>query len=175
MLIRVRDDVTGKIYSNDMSEKNDLSILEIHFCTSYTQVEVQDKINNGKGLEYPTHTICIQPLGTKPNWVDLIAIQDSNAGSWIVHKTKEREMKHCLRFDKEKNTIEEYACTDAFARYLDTMDRPIRDRKTGDLLLPDSKRFIELKNYLDCLHVILADVNERFEKKHAEIEGEVEL
>ena len=91
MLIRVRDDVTGKIYSNDMSENNDLSILEIHFCTSYTQVEVQDKINNGKGLEYPTHTICIQPLGTKPNWVDLIAIQDSNAGSWIVHKTKEEK------------------------------------------------------------------------------------
>jgi len=87
MLIRVRDNVTGKIYSNDMSENNNLSILEIHFCTSYTQVEVQE-INNGKGL---THTICIQPLGTKPNWIDLVAIQDSNAGSWVVHKTKEKK------------------------------------------------------------------------------------
>ena len=84
MEIRIKDEVNGKVYSNDMSDKNKQSILEIHFCTSYTQVKVQDTIETEQGnFAYPEHDIILPPLGSKVNWVDLIATQYDNKGHWL--------------------------------------------------------------------------------------------
>jgi len=87
MLIKVKNSKTGKIYSNDMSDKNTQCILSINFCTSYTQVEVQDEIDEDGRRTYPTHTIILPPSGVSLkdiNWVDLIAIQEDNRGEWII-------------------------------------------------------------------------------------------
>jgi hypothetical protein len=82
MLIQVKENATDIIYDNDMS-KDKHSILEIHFCTSYTQVVVQDKIEEGGQILYPKHSIIIPPLNSRPNWIDEIATQGDNAGIWI--------------------------------------------------------------------------------------------
>lgn len=46
MSIRIRNKKTGKIYSNDMAD--DLVITDLDFCTSYTQAQVQEKLESGK-------------------------------------------------------------------------------------------------------------------------------
>lgn len=75
----------GEVYSNDMSLSNDNVILEIHFCTSYTEVIVQKKSIDGDGtIIYPTHTIIIPPEGSRPHWVDLVAVKDCKKGKWIA-------------------------------------------------------------------------------------------
>lgn len=80
MLIKVKDR-EGNIYSNDMSIDNDKSIIEIHFCTSYTQAIVQDTLVNEQGTTtYPTKDIII-PL-ENPNWVDMIAVNEDEIGEW---------------------------------------------------------------------------------------------
>lgn len=76
MKISVTQKSDGKVYTNDMSNENKMCILEIHFCTSYTQVIVQDEIDG----KFTTHDIICDPVGTKPNLVDLIAIQDDETG-----------------------------------------------------------------------------------------------
>ena len=83
MLIKVKDNKTGIIYSTNMVDSNKHSILGMNFCTSYTQVTVQDEIEVDGQTQYPTHDIILPPFGTKPNWVDLIASQDDNDGVWI--------------------------------------------------------------------------------------------
>ena len=83
MILKVKDNKTGVIYTSDMSDENKHSILNINFCTSYTQVEVQDEILEDGELIYPTHDIILKPSGGKVNWVDLIAIKDDNDGEWI--------------------------------------------------------------------------------------------
>ena len=85
MKIEIRDKKTGIIYSSDMSDENDNSILSINFCTSYTEVEVQDRVFKDGVTKFPTHTIILPPLGSSPNWVDLIATQEDNEGEWINH------------------------------------------------------------------------------------------
>jgi len=81
MFIQVKDYVSGIIYNNDMSQ-DEHCILSINFCTSYTQVEVQDKIEVDGQTKYPKHDIIISPLGSKPNFVDEIAIQNDHKGDW---------------------------------------------------------------------------------------------
>lgn len=84
MEIKVCEKSTGKIYTNDMSDNNKQSILSLSFCTSYTQVEVQDQVVGSDGKKkYPTHDIILPPLGSKPNWIDLIATQDDPEGEWV--------------------------------------------------------------------------------------------
>ena len=81
MLISVRNKRTGKVY--DSSMKSDASILEIHFCTSYTEVIVQDEIVNDSGNKsYPTHSIFI-PVESNSSWIDLIAIQNDDEGEFV--------------------------------------------------------------------------------------------
>ena len=82
MLIKVKDKTTNKVYTNEMD--NDCCITEIHFCTSYTQVVVQDVINKDGKTTYPNHDVILPPLKSEPYWVDLIAIQNSNIGEWII-------------------------------------------------------------------------------------------
>ena len=83
MKISIKDDKTGVIYSTDMSDDNRHSILSMNFCASYTDIEVQDEINTNGKLTYPTHTIILPPEGTTPPWVDTIATQGYNIGSWV--------------------------------------------------------------------------------------------
>ena len=84
MKIKVKDLKTGIIYTNDMNDKNEHTILSIDFCTSYKEINVQDKIidENGK-KKYPTKTLIAQPIGSEPYWVDLIATQGDDEGIFI--------------------------------------------------------------------------------------------
>ena len=83
MKIEVKDKQTGKVYSNDFGVDHGQSILEIHFCTSYTQVVVQDVIPVGDKLSYPAKSLILPPLGSKPNPIDLIATDGDHEGEWI--------------------------------------------------------------------------------------------
>ena len=77
-MIKVKRDRDGKIFSSDMSDDNRCSILQIHFCTSYTQVVVQDLDSDEK----PADIVC-PPIGMSPNWVDCIATQDCDNGKFV--------------------------------------------------------------------------------------------
>ena len=79
MEIKVKDDVTGIVYSSNMSDENKNSILAMNFCTSYTQVNVQQEIDG----KFPTHNIIVPPLGSAPSWVDGIATQGDHTGQFI--------------------------------------------------------------------------------------------
>lgn len=77
-MISVKRDRDGKIFTNDMIAKE--SIYEIHFCTSYTQVKVQELDNDGK---LKSLDIICKPEGTKASWVDLIATKDCDTGAFV--------------------------------------------------------------------------------------------
>ena len=77
-MIKVKRNSDGKIFTNNMSERE--SIYEMHFCTSYTQVMIQEEDEDGK---LKSKEIICDPVGTKPNPIDLIATQDYEAGSFI--------------------------------------------------------------------------------------------
>ena len=84
MNLKIRDKVTGVIYTNDMSDCNKHVILALNFCTSYTQVTVQDEIiDEGGNKKYQSKDIILPPVGTKPNWIDLIATQEDNEAEWV--------------------------------------------------------------------------------------------
>lgn len=79
MEIRIRDLKSGHIYTNDMSDNNNHSILEMHFCTSYTQASVQDRI----GSKYITRNVILPPMGSTPDPLDYIALADESHGEWV--------------------------------------------------------------------------------------------
>jgi len=82
MIVKVRDK-DGNIYTNDMSHNADKWILEIHFGTSYTQVIVQDKLQNDEGNEiFPQKNIII-PMGDM-YWIDMLAVNENEIGEWVV-------------------------------------------------------------------------------------------
>jgi len=84
MDLKIRDKITGVVYHNDMSDNNKHCILALNFCTSYTQATVQDEIVDEDGnKKYQIKDIILPPLGTKPNWVDLIATQGDNEAEWV--------------------------------------------------------------------------------------------
>ena len=78
-MIKVKRHKDGKVFTADMSEHE--SIYEIHFCTSYTQVMVQESDANGNLQK--AEIIC-EPIGIKPNFVDLIAIQGDDTGEFLA-------------------------------------------------------------------------------------------
>ena len=81
-LISVEDN-NGTVYTNDMSDENKHTILEIHFCTSYTYVRVQDEIITNGTKTYPTKDIIIdQTINGKANVIDFLAIKASEIGKW---------------------------------------------------------------------------------------------
>lgn len=82
MLIQVKDKATGVIYNNDMSQ-NKHCILSINFCTSYTQVEVQDMVNIDGEIRFPVHNIIVPSLNGNLHWIDEIAIQNDSMGEWL--------------------------------------------------------------------------------------------
>ena len=79
MIIKVKRSKDGKIFTTDMSENE--GIYEMHFCTSYTQVMIQEM--NGDGVLQEGEIICL-PEGTEPNWIDEIATQEDDTGAFVV-------------------------------------------------------------------------------------------
>jgi hypothetical protein len=68
-------DSDGKQFTTNMS--NDEGIYEMHFCTSYTQVMIQEIGDDGK---LKNKEIICPPHGTEPNPIDLIATQNDETG-----------------------------------------------------------------------------------------------
>lgn len=75
----------GEIFTNDMSEDNPNTILEIHFCTSYTQVVVQKQEIDDKGVtKYITEDIIIPNKSSDEfeQAIDFIAVSGDEIGEW---------------------------------------------------------------------------------------------
>lgn len=75
MTISVKRDSDNKVFTTNMSDTE--SIYEIHFCTSYTQVKVQELNESG---ELISKDIICPPIGTVGNFVDMIAVQNDDTG-----------------------------------------------------------------------------------------------
>lgn len=84
MKIAVKDR-EGNIYTNDMSDENKQSIIEIHFSTSYTQVIVQDQIVDDEGSDrFLTKDIIIPIEQDGLGYViDMMAVKDYEIGEWV--------------------------------------------------------------------------------------------
>lgn len=82
MRIAVKD-INGQLYTNDMSDNNKHVIIEMHFCTSYTQIIVQDTVEEGEKTIYPTKNVIV-PLesDTLDYALDMMAITDDEIGEW---------------------------------------------------------------------------------------------
>ena len=78
-MIKVKRNRDGKIFTNDMSQED--CIYEIHFCTSYTQVLVREKVDGF----FTDKEIIIKPIGTEPcSFFDMIAVgKDDDWGEWV--------------------------------------------------------------------------------------------
>lgn len=77
-MIKVKRDSDGKIFTNDMAVEE--GIYEIHFCTSYAQVRVQEFDCNGK---LTSKDIICPPIGTQGSFLDYIAVYDDETGDFI--------------------------------------------------------------------------------------------
>jgi len=77
-MIKVKRDKDGKVFTTDMSQ--DEGIYEMHFCTSYTQVMIQEFNEEGR---LTNREIICEPAGTKANWIDLIATQEDDTGAFV--------------------------------------------------------------------------------------------
>jgi hypothetical protein len=77
-------DKHGNIYS--MPSETPQCILEVHYSTSYIQFIVQDYVIEEDGTEKFPEKDIIVPLNEE-NWIDFIAIKDSEIGEIV----RERE------------------------------------------------------------------------------------
>lgn len=75
-MIIVTRDSDKKQFTSDMS--SDEGICEIHFCTSYTQVKVQERTETTG--QFAERDIICPPIGTEPSWLDEIAVQGDDTG-----------------------------------------------------------------------------------------------
>jgi hypothetical protein len=75
-LIKVKRIKDGRIFTSDMSGKDDACILQIHFSTSYTQVVIQEKI----GEKFTQFDLICLPIGSEPCVIDLIATANDDEG-----------------------------------------------------------------------------------------------
>ena len=75
----------GEIFTNDMSEDNPNSILEIHFCTSYTQVVVQKQETDDDGVTKYVKEDIIIPIKSPDGFgqaIDFMAVSGDEIGEW---------------------------------------------------------------------------------------------
>jgi len=79
-VIKVKRHKDGKCFTNDIS-KNEC-IYEIHFCTSYTEVMVQEVDSEGNLRD--KQIICQAVGGTESDWIELIATQDDDIGEFVT-------------------------------------------------------------------------------------------
>ncbi len=78
-LITVKDK-QGNVYT--MPSETSTCILEIHYSTSYYQIEVQDTVEHHDGtITYPKKTIIV-PIN-KEKWIDFIAVNESDVGELV--------------------------------------------------------------------------------------------
>ena len=77
MIFKVQRHRDGKVFTSDMSNPYGDVIIEIHFCTSYTQVIVQDK------EEKQAVNIMILNEGAKPSIIDTFAVEGIDTGSFV--------------------------------------------------------------------------------------------
>jgi hypothetical protein len=78
-MIKVKRKRDEKIFDIDMSKTE--VIYEMHFCTSYTQVKIQEWSESGK-LE--SKDIFIKSIGMKENPIDMLAFDgDEDWGEFI--------------------------------------------------------------------------------------------
>jgi hypothetical protein len=77
-MIKVKRKRDGKVFDSNMSSESKLSILAIHFCTSYALVEIQDLETREKQPD-----IICEPIGSAPNPVDFIAARDCDEGEFV--------------------------------------------------------------------------------------------
>lgn len=75
-LIQVKRLKDGRIFTSDMSGKDDACILGISFCTSYTQVVIQEKI----GEIFTQFDLICKPICSEPCTIDLIATANDDEG-----------------------------------------------------------------------------------------------
>ena len=81
MLIKIKDK-EGQVFSSDM--KNEFAIIEMHFCTSYTQAIVQFPDEEGyqtKDIIIPTEKNDLESA------IDFIAVSEDEIGSFVVGET----------------------------------------------------------------------------------------
>ena len=78
-MIKVKRNRGGKVFDTDMSK--DEVIYEIHFCTSYTTVCVQEEKD---GNPFAKSEIYIKPINLNMNPIDSIAFDgDEDWGEFI--------------------------------------------------------------------------------------------
>ena len=82
-MIKVKRNHDGKVFTSDMSK--DDCILEIHFCTSYTQVICYELDEDGSLQQIDI--ICPADC-TEMGLVDGIAVADSDWGRFILTPTQ---------------------------------------------------------------------------------------
>ena len=78
-MIKVKRHKDSKVFTTGMS-KNE-SIFEMHFCTSYIQVMIQEY--DGDGKLWRGEIICA-PVGAAPSCIDLIATQHDDSGEFVA-------------------------------------------------------------------------------------------
>lgn len=82
MEIKIRDKVTGIIYSSSISEKNHF-ITRIDFTTESTDFEVEDRIiDEHEEVSYKQKKIYIHDTSNFKNSV-IAAISTENEGEWV--------------------------------------------------------------------------------------------
>lgn len=78
-------DSEGNVFTNDMTDDN--AIIEVHFCTSYTQVVVQSTDINSEGRPYyPTKDLFIENTASPDDLakaIDFMAVPSGSIGEWI--------------------------------------------------------------------------------------------
>ena len=83
-LIAVKDN-EGNVYT--MPSNTSKCIIEIHYSTSYYEFIVQDVITGEDGETlYPEKTIIV-PINEN-NWVDFIAVKESELGELVEEQNK---------------------------------------------------------------------------------------
>lgn len=85
MLIKVKDS-KGKVFSNDISQFE--CIIEIHFCTSYTQVVVQEKDSEEDKTVRKDIIIPIKNGNKLEQAIDFLAVKNDEIGSWFNEDSK---------------------------------------------------------------------------------------
>ena len=78
-MIKVKRLKDGQVFTSSMSDDNLFCILEIHFCTSYTQVEVYDR----SVKPYKQSTVICDPIDSVGCWIDMITVIDDDRGVFI--------------------------------------------------------------------------------------------
>jgi len=76
-MIKVKDS-DGNVFTSDMNIESDYSILEIHFCTSYTTIEVQYPVIDENGNKaFKTKSIYTEPDNNRMGAIDYLAFNGS--------------------------------------------------------------------------------------------------